>query len=280
MKKTLLTLSAILILVFSQAQEEGFVFTDFEPDLNIEALTATDYGDTIKIDLDQDGAPDFKMYIGVVNSTLVRYVFVCSSWYFRYCANSIYSYGYVDEYDTLVSEPHQPAIWHNPNSVFELIWEPDGTHYMEIYMGFRKIVEGENYYAWARIYMYRNLNGQGYHPQHGYFDIVTAYCDKMVYCTIPNYPLRWGQTNLYDNLEEDASFSFATIHPNPTTGEIVVKGENLKQIEIYDVAGQSVSSLKASDNMVIDLSSQPAGIYFINVTNTEGKKCLRKVVKQ
>lgn len=279
MKRLLSITIALFTTVFSLAQENKIIFTDFEPDLSIEALTATDFGDTVKVDLDQDGTIDFNMYIGVMNSTMVRYVFVSSSWYFRCCANSIYTYGYTDEYDTLVPEPHHPAIWGTPGTFWELLWEPDTTHFMEFYMGFRKVVNDDNYYAWARIYMYRNLNGQGHHPQHGDFDIVSAYFDQMAYCTLPNYPLRWGQisTDVTDVFENTA---FATLHPNPTSDVITVSGQDLKNGEVFNALGQRIASVKSIDHqLTIDLICQPAGIYFVNVTDSAGRKCVKKVVK-
>jgi len=30
----------------------------------------------------------------------------------------------------------------------------------------------------------------------------------------------------------------------------------------------------------IDMAALPAGVYFVNVTNEEGRKCVRKVVKE
>ena len=280
MKKALLIIFSVLITTLSQAQET-IEYYDFNPDLSIAALTANNYGDTIKIDLDQDGVVDFNMYIGVLNSTMVRYVFVNSTWYFRFCYNSIYSYGYQDENDTLVSEPHYPGIWGNPNGTWALLWEPDNTNYMEFLMGFRKVVNNDNYYAWAKIYMYRNPNGKRNHTQHGDFDIVTAYCDNMVYCTIPNYPLRWGQTSLDETSLNENVYLFASIQPNPTNNQFTITGKDLKFAVIFNALGQKVASTQGEGNqLTLDLSAQPAGIYFVNITDSEGRKCVRKVLKK
>ncbi len=43
------------------------------------------------------------------------------------------------------------------------------------------------YYGWFRIYLL--MNGT---------DWPWVALDKKAYCTIPNYPLRWGQTNFTD----------------------------------------------------------------------------------
>ena len=275
MKKIVLITSLALVAFCCHAQQGEINYTDFEPDLSIEEVTAYDSGDTLKIDLDQDGTIDFKMYIKSKYPTMVRYVYVTSSWDFRYCFNSIYSYGYMDENDSII--PNYP-IWAKANSTWELLWYPD--QYMEFIMGFRKTVDFENYYAWARIYMYRNLNGNGYQPGPGEFDIVSAYCDKMAFCTIPDYPLCWGQTSL-TGVDEKEVNAFATVHPNPTNGLVSITGENLHQVEVLNVLGQQILSVQGKgDELHIDMAALPAGVYFVNVTDEEGRKCVRKVVKE
>ena len=277
MKRLLLTMFAVSVMAFSHAQEGEIIYTDFEPDLSIEALSATYDKDTIKIDLDQDGTIDFKMYIDRLYSGSARYVFVSSSWEFRICFNSIYSYGYMDENDTIVPYPR----WSSANDAYELLWYPLDTHFMEFYMGFRKTVYDEHYYAWAKIYMNRNPDGQGYHPSHGYFDIVYAYCDAMAYCTIPDYPLRWGQTSLTESIDETGATVFATLHPNPTTSLVTITGENLRQAEVLNMLGQKVLSVQGEgDELRINMTALPAGVYFVNVTDSEGRKCVQKVVKE
>jgi hypothetical protein len=34
------------------------------------------------------------------------------------------------------------------------------------------------------------------------------------------------------------------------------------------------------ERLTVDLSGLPSGIYFVNVTDKEGRKCVRKVVKE
>ena len=130
--------------------------------------------------------------------------------------------------------------------------------------------EEKYYYGWFRSY-------EDYVP-----NVKDNYCvDKTVFCTIPNYPLRWGQTELYDNVSENGTPDFATVLPNPNNGVFTVVGENLRQIEVLDVIGQRITTLQAAgDRTTIDLSSQPAGVYLINVTDKEGKSYSDKVVKQ
>ncbi|MBR1513295.1 MAG: T9SS type A sorting domain-containing protein [Bacteroidales bacterium] len=78
-----------------------------------------------------------------------------------------------------------------------------------------------------------------------------------------------------------AEQAFATLHPNPTTGMVTVTGENLRQAEVVNALGQHVATAKGvGESLKIDISNLPAGVYFVNITDAEGRKCVRKVVKE
>ena len=50
--------------------------------------------------------------------------------------------------------------------------------------------------------------------------------------------------------------------------------------EAFNALGQRIASVKGGgERLTIDLSGQPAGIYFVNVTDSVGRKCVKKVVK-
>ena len=104
--------------------------------------------------------------------------------------------------------------------------------------------------------------------------------EKQCFCNIPEYPLVWGQTELV-GIEETIPTAFATLHPNPTTGLVTITGQNLRQAEVFNTLGQHVLTVKGEgDELHIDMATLPAGIYFVNVTDEEGRKCVRKVVKE
>jgi len=86
----------------------------------------------------------------------------------------------------------------------------------------------------------------------------------------------------------------ATIYPNPTTGELRVKSEELivERVEVFDVFGRKMLAEKqkttltvlqsyslTNDGVVIDISHLPAGVYFVRI-QTETGEIVRKVLKK
>ena len=129
------------------------------------------------------------------------------------------------------------------------------------------LVDGNYYYGWYRTY--------GIPQNHSW------YFDKFAYCTIPNYPLRWGETEILGVEENNEANAFATLHPNPTTSIVIVKGESLRQAEVFNMLGQQVLSVQGKGNELhINMAALPVGVYFVNITDEDGRKCVRKVVKK
>lgn len=154
-----------------------------------------------------------------------------------------------------------------------------------IIIGFRKQVGDDEFcYGWIRFSLdagpekSQNSSSDDRVPwPHG----VCTFIDY-AYCTQPNYPLRAGQTSFdWDGVNEKDSAPIASVHPNPTTGLVTITGENLRQAEVINAIGQQVLSVQGKGNeLSIDMAALPAGVYFVAVTNEDGKKCVRKVVKE
>ncbi|GEM_PF-1655167 len=76
--------------------------------------------------------------------------------------------------------------------------------------------------------------------------------------------------------------SFINIHPNPVTTSFTIEGlcPDTK-IQVTDVHGSTIKEVSAVlPTLQIDLSDQPAGIYFINIIDTNGALSSHKVLKQ
>lgn len=70
-----------------------------------------------------------------------------------------------------------------------------------------------------------------------------------------------------------------SIIPNPTTGNISIKGAGLVNIKAFNTMGQLIKEATHTDN--ISLSEFPAGMYFIKLFNEQGEMVyVDKVIKQ
>ena len=128
--------------------------------------------------------------------------------------------------------------------------------------GIRNGQDGEYYYGWMEAYAVVTYN----------YDSVWFYLARTAYCTIPNYPLR---------VDENEATAFATVHPNPTTGLVAINGKELRIAEVFNPLGQRVATAKGGgETLQIDISHLPAGVYFVSVTDEDGRKCVCKVVKE
>jgi len=252
MKKLILIILVILLPVsIVLAQTGEIIYKDFDPD-----TCQFIRNDSLKIDVDGDGLFDMWISGFVQCGALIPVIYTMPGW--KMCPSNENT---VLSSDTLVWLQHE--IGYN-NNVFT-------GEYFQKSIGLRKQVGDVFFYGWMFTYyafeIDPNIIGRN------------VYIDKFAYCTIPNYPLRWGQTEILD-VEENEASAFAVVHPNPTTGLVAITGENLRQAEAFNTLGQKVLNAQGEGNELhIDMTALPAGIYFVAITDEEGRKCVRKVVK-
>ena len=136
---------------------------------------------------------------------------------------------------------------------------------------------GEDYcYGWFRLSVIGDPDNL---PENNQLKVIIH---DYAFCTDPNYPFRAGQTSFeWEEIKETESIDFASIHPNPTTGMVTIMGENLHQAEVFNMLGQQVFNIIGKgDELQIDIAKLPVGVYFVRVTDDEGRKCVHKVVKE
>ena len=263
MKKVFLIVTFLLATLSTKAQQGEIIYIDFEPDSLVEFKQYDLYPDSkIMIDFDFDSLPDIR---------ITHYVYSGGGWYDMISYEPEWEIHEFRPCDTLtpMNEPeHYWSTW--------IMWRWDycnGIDTISDKFAVRHKVEDAYYYGWFRVYITRC-------PPSPYPWIAL---DKMAYCTVPDYPLVWGQTSLtgIDENENNNLSAIATLYPNPTTGQITIIGENLHQAEVFNTLGQQVLSVQGSGNeMQINVSALPAGIYFVAVTNEEGRRCVQKVVRE
>ena len=272
------------------AQKGEIIYRDFEPD-----STQTFLGhespywwgnELLCLDLDMDGTNEWLFY-----SDRPWGRFLALNFYYNWLELG-QGPGYDSPYEsTGIGTAENPAFpqYGDTLSLFDFypndkVYEwfcndnPSDYYYEPHYLGIRKRVgEGEYCYGWieASVYIHTKVEGE---TKIQTIDL-TVY--RTAYCTIPNYPLCVGQTGFNWSSSDYYNNLCVNIQPNPTNGQIAVMGKDLKSAEVFNALGQHVATKTGEGNqLIVDLNGQPAGVYFVNVTDKEGRKCVRKVVKQ
>lgn len=266
MKKILLSFTlAILTCLNVSAQEGAILYTEYNPDWCLESIQYHYPPDSILLDFDNDDKNDFAITIFYQREIIIKQ-HPLNGWEWRTKLSSFVA-------DSLVSSAPLPS----PPSGWKTYSLPVKNTMM---VGVRKVVNDSTiYYGWFNeIWIDSTILGinNGGTPRIKEYVCV----HDMAFCTIPNYPLRWGQTSL-TSIEENNEASFASLHPNPTNGQVTITGENLRQAEVFNTIGQKVLNTKGEGNELrIDMAALPAGVYLVTVTDEEGRRCVRKVVKE
>lgn len=262
MKKQLFVLLLLLLaFIGSKAQQGEIIYTEFDPPLYFEVKDIGGISENVLLDIDQDGAIDYKLTCYFSKSTYYILQESCNTTKFR-------TVGFGGGSDTIPWSNGSETAWKTWDVLH--CWNGEEEYYDRI--GILKVIDGNHYYGW--IHQYGS-------EEHSFPFKKWVYIDKMAFCTISDYPLRWGQT-IFTNLEENNNSNlFATLHPNPANSLVTIKGENLLQAEIINTLGQQVLSVQGKGNeLCINLAALPAGVYFVTITNEEGRRCVRKVVKK
>jgi len=280
MKHKIFTTIAILLMYVTGAfaQNDGIIYVDFEPDT---CLIVPPIEVNLGLDMDGNGTIDV-VYCGVDNGHNGN------PWYIVYKPNELF-YGpwgvcRLWENDSVLSDMDyiytgvdicDPEEFPNHYSYSS----PSYDFTSQPRLGVRKLV-GEKDGVESYCYGWIEMKARWIWDKPHWSMTLIACVDRMAYCTIPDYPLVYGQTSL-DGIDETEAAAFAHIHPNPTSGIITVSGDNLKELEVINILGQPVLKTPCSgESVTIDLANQPAGVYFIKITDKNGNKYSEKVVRE
>ena len=228
-------------------EEDPILYTDFEPDPYLHVVNSHE---ELCFDLDGDSVSDVCLAYELGSAWVYFYVTSTQD-------NLMLCYG-MKEGDII-------ALAEEWNSSWTFYSNPDNASYM----GFRIEKDGNYYYGWFRTY------GMPAPEQKWYFD-------KFAYCTIPNYPLEWGQTTLTEDVEEKTMENAFSVYPNPAQNVLFVETQCFASqptpttYHITNLMGQTIlTGCINADCQQINIENLPVGFYFI----TAGEKTV-KFVKQ
>ena len=190
-------------------EEEPILYTDFEPD-TCKLITA-DHESDFMFDIDHDGIVDMTLF-GYTQHGAVLITIDMSDGYELCCSNE----------NTVLSA--DTIVWFGANDL-------SNGYPLDSYrkrFGFRKTVNELHYYGWLEIYWDGVFYPEG----------KMIYIDRIAFCTIPDYPLRWGQTSLesfvldnsewyYEILNNDGSITYQHLE---CVGDTTINNERPKVI--------------------------------------------------
>jgi len=295
MKKALITLFALMMAFGAKAQEGEIIYKDYGPDgwsyefdANVETI------DTLQIDLDNEGIVDLYYHgssSALMHAPMVAWVDITSKYGyngFKWCCTYTWTSDEFGEPTIVINGTLGDTI-SNATSWFTQYFFNCGYYEGNVdlpnarYKGFRFPHESGGYcYGWLEdSIQYIRYQDPPSSATWDYHHNALVHVYRWAYCTIPNYPLRLGQTSFdWDVAENEANY-FASIHPNPTTGQVIITGKDLKRAEVFNALGQCVATAQGEgERMTVDIGAFPAGIYFVNVTDEGGRKCVKKVIKK
>ena len=286
MKKITLTLFALCMTFMSlNAQDGRIIYVDniYPSIIYAQALYGgfgypTNEPSSIFFDFDYDWLNDLEIYFNAYKTCHLCYYTRCNSnWQFT--TDRLYHEG-----DTLsMDSPYYPQLGWTPSPTPEMVQDPygignmheDGVHF--IYVRYPK---NDGFcYGWIRFTLEM---GESIWPGPINPDAM-CHLQDYAFCTIPDYPLRVGQTSLGDDIVEHDATSIM-VYPNPVRDYIKIEYLNDfsgQSIDIYSIDGRLVETFpEASQQTQIDISSLNSGVYLIKLKTKDGKEFSERIVKE
>ena len=246
--KTKTLLIAVFACLFSPtlfSQENGtIIYTDFEPDSIISPIKWDSSGGN-PIDINFDGEDDFVFETTFSSSNLHKQVRVYTNWKLAMTGESN---------PKPISEYSHWENWHDMST--------STTNYF--YIAFRHYIDMEFCYGWIRFEFYGDK----------------IVINDMAYCTIPNYPLKFGQKSLTEDVAEISAANYYSLYPNPVDDRLVLKladEHKCENVSVYSIDGRMLIS-QNTDFENIDVSALTRGVYFVRIRLQEGSVFTEKIV--
>jgi len=249
-----LTLSILsLQKLYSQenSNKSNILFHDLQPDVVLmNALT-----DSFIIDINEDLINDVILYLEHTSS---------GNWALIKSLNQNCQYSLINYYlnDSLSIKS---INWHSEAFIF--LGEQKYNNIEKI--GIKIISKDLNYYGWIKvIFSIINMN-------------IAITIDKYAFCTIPNYPLLWGQTEIVTGTSDLKEDSDIKVYTTDSGNQLVVQsGEVIKSIRVIDLLGATVVVKDNIRDKQATLSTKGLvhGTYIVKITNSNLKEYTSKIV--
>lgn len=83
----------------------------------------------------------------------------------------------------------------------------------------------------------------------------------------------------HEGVNDNISDENITVFPNPTDDFSNTTGKNISKIELFNILGHRIITIKNKNDFNIDMTKMKSGIYFLRITDINGITLIRKVLK-
>ena len=106
-------------------------------------------------------------------------------------------------------------------------------------------------------------------------------------CDIPDNTDTTDETpeipNDSTSISDYFSLNHLILYPNPAKDKISLKCDDNSQLfdcQLFDIYGKTISEYRLQNGSIIDLTSVPAGLYFLKIHATDDRERIFKIIKQ
>ena len=84
----------------------------------------------------------------------------------------------------------------------------------------------------------------------------------------------------YNDGVDDITLPSFSFYPNPTSAQVNIQGEQMRQVDVFSIDGKLIHSAKAEspEFTQIDVTRFPTGHYLVKITLDDGKTVTRKII--
>ena len=83
----------------------------------------------------------------------------------------------------------------------------------------------------------------------------------------------------HEGVNDNISDENITVFHNPTDDFSNITGKNISKIELFNILGHRIITIKNKNDFNIDMTKMKSGIYFLRITDINGITLIRKVLK-
>lgn len=280
MRKTILLLLFIIILNVVYAQQGRIIYTEFDP---YPCMTGLPSEQNIILDINHDGIDETLFYRGLGGHNGDPWCILynptnhpdADKWKYRDLNYELT--------DTLSMVAHFGLHYiynlKNPSYSYHA---PSYEVTEMLRIAVRHAVDedqnGETHYCYGWI----EVVGRWTWDKPSWTMLLTVWVPRMAYCTIPDYPLIYGQKDIDGSVAsiEDVTVK---IYPNPASDYIKIETYHTCQyIKIYSLDGYLVFETRdfASQPTTIDIGNLTTGVYIVKVCLADGREYFTKIIKE